>query len=135
MKKRIVKFLDISLKYGLIAILLLDALMFFFVFMINWEDWFFGTKLAGMPAGLYLLIKGLSAAALVFLIMKYPRYIQQLVIVTTVYLGYLFIDSAVTIQKLTYGQQSFSALLGVFVMVPVVFLIVHRISQHLNNAA
>jgi len=35
--------LDTLLKYCLVGVLSLSTLMFLFVFIINWEDWFFGT--------------------------------------------------------------------------------------------
>jgi hypothetical protein len=51
-----------------ILFLLLIALGHLFVFTINWEDWFFGTKLDGWPAGLFLFAKAAGAAALALLL-------------------------------------------------------------------
>ena len=48
----------------------LVAFGFFFVFVINWEDWFFGIKLDGLPAGIYLFSKAVVAALLAYLLLK-----------------------------------------------------------------
>ena len=130
---RVGELLLIPLKYCLLGILMVSALAFMFIFTINWEDWFFGIKLDGLPAGLYLLGKGLATAALAYLMIRYPRQTPLLAGMTFVFFCYLFLDSAATIQKLTYGRQSFSVLQGVFVIIPLVFLIVHRITKHRNT--
>jgi hypothetical protein len=135
MKKSALESLDDSLKYCFIAILVLAALAFFFVFVINWEDWFFSIKLDGTAAGISLLIKGLCAAVLSYLIIRYPRFIDYLAVSGAIYLGFLFIDSAVTVQKLSSGRQLFSVFLGLFAMIPVVFLVVHAIVKHGNVSA
>jgi hypothetical protein len=126
-KKSALESLDVLLKYCVIVILIVAALAFFFVFVINWEDWFFGIRLDGTAAGIYLLIKGLCAAVLVYLVIRYPRFIEYLAVFGAIYLGFLFVDSAVTVQKLSFGRQSFSVLLGLFAIIPVVFLVVHEI--------
>ena len=118
---RVGELLLISLKYYLLGILVVSALAFMFVFTINWEDWFFGIKLDGLPAGLYLLGKGLAAAALAYLMIQYPRHTPLLATTAFIFYCYLFLDSAVTIQKLTYGRQALSVLLGIFVVIPLVF--------------
>lgn len=53
----------------LVFFLALVAFSFLFVFIINWEDWFFGIKLDG-PAGLYLFLKAVVAALLAHLLLK-----------------------------------------------------------------
>ena len=130
--KRIIEFFDTVLKYGLIILLILAFLVFIFVFTINWEDWFFGIKLDGISAGLYLFIKAVSAGSLAYLLVKYPRYTLAITGIAIFYFGYLLVDSAVTIQRLTGGL--FSPLLLFFFVVPVVFLIIRivkiRISQN-----
>jgi hypothetical protein len=131
-KKSALESLDDFLKYCFIAILVLAALAFFFVFVINWEDWFFGIKLDGTAAGISLLIKWLCAAVLLYLVIRYPRFVEYLAVLGAIYLGFLFIDSAVTVQKLSSGRQSFSALLGLFAMIPIVFFIIHKIVKRRN---
>ena len=54
----------------LLLFLLLTALCHLFIFIINWEDWFFGTKLDGWPAGLFLFAKAAAAAALAILLIR-----------------------------------------------------------------
>ena len=135
MKKNALESVDLFLKYCFIAILIVAALAFFFVFTINWEDWFFGIKLDGTAAGIYLLIKGLCAAVLLYLIFRYPRFIEYLAVSGAIYLGFLFIDSTVTVQRLSSGRQSFSVLLGLFAIIPIVFLVVHKIVKRRDLSA
>ncbi|MFA4877910.1 MAG: hypothetical protein WC586_10885 [Methanoregula sp.] len=123
------EFLLISLKYCLLGILTVSALAFMFVFTINWEDWFFGIKLDGLPAGLNLLGKGLAVATLGYIIIRYPRHTPLAAGMAFAFFCYLFLDSAATMQKLTNGRE-FPVLPGVFAIIPLVFLIVHRIVKH-----
>jgi hypothetical protein len=96
-----------------IAILFLSALMFTFVFIINWEDWFFDVKLAGPAAGLFLAAKAGGAVILVFLVTQYPASIA--------YFGFLFVNATVTYQ--TTAPGSFPVLLAVLVIIPVFLLV------------
>ena len=54
----------------LVVFLTLVAVSSLFVFTINWEDWFFGIKLDGWPAGIYLFLKAAVAALLIFFLVK-----------------------------------------------------------------
>jgi hypothetical protein len=132
--KRIAGITEVSLRYCLAGILGLWGAVLFFIFVINWEDWFFGIKLDGFPAGFYLLIKASVAVILAFLIIGYPRKIQQLAILAILYFGFLLLDSAVTIQKNTHGQQMFSDLLGIFLIVPLALLITTILMEHLKRS-
>lgn len=116
-------FLGRYLWYFLYAILILSSVMYFFVFLINWEDWFFGIKLDGFPAGILLLVKAFLAAALVCLLVLYPRYRKSGVCLSALFYGFLFADSAATIRTTTYGHESFSPLFTVFFLIPVFLLI------------
>jgi hypothetical protein len=100
-----------------------SAMVFFFVFIINQEDWFFGMKLDGPMAGLYLFAKGLGAAAIAVILAQFPRFQKAGAIAGIGYFGLMFFDSAVTIQKNTYGRESFSLLLALLLLVPVLLLI------------
>jgi hypothetical protein len=111
----------------------ISAMIFLFVFVINWEDWFFGIKLDGLPAGLCLLAKALGAAAIVIILAQYPRHQVAGILAGTGYFGLLFFDSAVTIQKNTYGRQSFSILLAILFLVPVLLLIIHLVMLSPGN--
>ncbi len=121
-----IRFLDRLLKYCLIGVLSLSTLTFLFVFLLNWEDRFFGTKLDGLPAGLYLLAKWLIAGILAIALVKYPRYSLHLAGIAAVLFGWLLVDSAVTIQRNSAG--SFSPVLTVCLAVAVAYLIVHVIT-------
>jgi len=127
--KRIIELFDTILKYSVLAILLLSFLVFIFIFTINWEDWFFGIKLDGMSAGLNLFIKAVSAGSLAYLLVKYPRCTLAITGIAIFYFGYLFVDSAVTIQSLTKGV--FSPLLLLFFIIPVIFLIIRTVKTRI----
>lgn len=129
--KQILKNVDTLLKYALIAILLLSFLIFIFVFTINWEAYFFGVKLNGAPAGMYLLLQGMSAGLLAFLLIKYRRYTLAVAVLTVLYFGYTFVDSAVTIQTLTDNLSS-PLLLGLLI-ISILFLVVHILSARSGN--
>lgn len=114
---------------GLLLIaLMLAAAAFFFVGVINAEDWFFGTKLDGPPAFLYLLIKALGASALVYSIILYPRLIRPAGVMTAAYFGYLFVDSTVTIRTTTGGARPFSEVLLVLFALSLLFVVFQRIA-------
>lgn len=129
--RRIVESLDAFFKFALLAILALSAVMFLFVFVINWEDWFFGIKLDGLAAGLYLLVKGICAAALGILLLVYTRNTTLIAGFAAIYFGYLFVDSAVTVQRLTTGF--FSAFLLVLFLIPVIYLIIRIIKARFGT--
>jgi hypothetical protein len=107
----------------LAVMLLLSALAFLFVFTINWEDWFFGMKLDGLPAGLYLFAKGGIAAGLFFAMVKYPGHVLAVTALATIYYGYLLADSSVIVQARTGGF--FSPLLLAMFLVAAASLVIH----------
>jgi hypothetical protein len=126
--KKLIGSIEPFLHYSLIAILILAALAFSFVFFINWEDWFFGTKLDGMPAGLYLFIKAITAILLAYLLIRWSKYRSPATLVTIAFFGFLFFDSAVTIQKNSGGRELFSVVLALFLLIPILALIAHHLS-------
>jgi hypothetical protein len=123
--KRVLQFSEKVLWISLIGILVLAALAFFFVFVINWEDWLFGTKLDGLPAGISLFAKSGAAMLLALLLLLFPKFRGGFAFFSVAYFGFLLADSATTIQKNTGGTVMFSPLLAVFFLVPVMYLIVH----------
>jgi hypothetical protein len=112
----------------LLIALLLAAAAFFFVGVINAEDWFFGTKLDGPPAFLYLLIKALGASVLVYSIILHPRFIRPAGVLTAAYFGYLFMDSTVTIRTTTGGARPFSGIVLVLFVLSLLFVVFQRIA-------
>ncbi len=122
-----------GLRYFLTTNLILATLVFSFVFLINWEDWFFGVKLDGLPAGMYLFIKAISALILAGLLSRVPKYRAATALMSIAFFGFLFVDSAITIQKNSSGRESFSILLALFLLIPVLYLIVCLLSARINR--
>lgn len=130
--KKLIKPFETVLRYSLFAILILATLAFSFVLIINWEDWFFGIKLDGLPAGTYLFIKALTALTLTILLIRLPKYRSATALITIAFFGFLFFDSAATIQKNSAGRESFSIMLALSLIIPVLYLIVHLLSTRIN---
>ena len=107
-RKPLLQFLKTSLMYCVLSALALSVAMFAFVFIINWEDWFFGIRIEGFAAGLSLLSKAVAAVLLGALIIGYPVHLRRITIPVILYFGYLFVDSSLTIQKTSGGQKFFS---------------------------
>ena len=129
--KQILKNAETLLKYALIGILLLSFLIFIFVFTINWEAYIFGVKLNGTLAGMYLLLQGMTAGSLAYLLIKNRRYTLAVAILAVLYFGYTFVDSAITIQTLT--DNLYSPLLLVLFIISLLFLIIHILSARFGN--
>ena len=104
-----------------IAILFLSALVFMFVFIINWEDWFFDVKLAGPAAGLFLAAKAAVAVFLVFLVTQYPDRWKAVLPTSIAYFGFLFVNATVTYR--TTAPGSFPVLLAILVIIPGLLLV------------
>jgi hypothetical protein len=108
----------------LIFALVLSAFVFFFVFCINWEDWFFGTKLDGLPAGIYLFVKMAGAGGTVYLMAHHPRYRRQSILAVFGYYGFLCLDSFVTVKKNTQGRD-YPVMMASLFFLAILLLIVH----------
>jgi hypothetical protein len=109
------------------AILFLSALMFLFVFIINWEDWFFGMRLAGPLAGAFLAARAAGAFILLFLVTQYPDRWKAVLPASIAYFGFMFANAMVTYQT-TAEPGSFPTLLAVLVVIPVLLLIVSHVT-------
>jgi hypothetical protein len=125
--KNIMESAEAFLFIFLIVALALSAFIFFLVFCISWEDWFFGMKLDGLPAGLWLFAKMAGAIAIMYLMAHYPRYRRQSVLAVSGYYGILCLDSFVTIQKNTEGRD-YPVLMAALFFMAVLLLIVHGTS-------
>jgi hypothetical protein len=121
--KNIMESAEAFLFICLIFALVLSAFVFFFVFCINWEDWFFGIKLDGLPAGLWLFFKIAGAVVIAGLMAQYPRYRMQSVLAVSGYYGILCFDSFVTIQKNTQGRD-YPVMIAFLFFISVLLLIV-----------
>lgn len=131
--QKILTHLDTFLKYCVMTILILAFLIFLFVFIINWEDWFFGIKLDGLFAGIYLILKGVAAGTLFFLFLIKSRFTHWIAGLAVLYLGIIFIDSAFTTQKLTYGKSLFSYELSIVLLIALSFFIIHYLQTRIKS--
>jgi len=118
--ERITGIIGTGLRFSLVGVLSLMTAGFLFIFIINWEDWFFGIKLDGFPAGSYLLIKAVLAIIIIGIILHYWDDIRYTAIPAFCYMGLIFFDSAWTIQKNSDGRMLFSPVLGIFLVIPLV---------------
>jgi hypothetical protein len=121
------------LKYCVLGLLALFALATLFIFVINWETWFFGIKLEGLPAGIALGATWLTAALLAAAFVLFPRMNRLLGGLTVVYFGFLFVNSSMTIQRVSYSHQGFSPVLAAFLFIAIAYLIVTVIKGHLDK--
>ncbi|ABS54887.1 hypothetical protein Mboo_0367 [Methanoregula boonei 6A8] len=122
------------LKYCVLGLLIVFALATLFAFVINWETWFFGRKLDGLPAGIALGVTWLAAALLAAALIKFPRMDPLLGGLTAVYFGFLFVNSSMTIQKVSYTHQGFSPVLAAFAILSIAFFIVALIKRYQENS-
>ena len=99
----------------------LENLMFTFVFIINWEDWFFDVKLAGPAAGVFLAAKAAGAVILMFMVTQYPDRWKAVLPASIAYFGFLLVNAMVTYQ--TTAPGSFPVLLAFLVIVPVLLVV------------
>lgn len=131
--KRVADGLDYIFHYSLLGILLLSTITFFFVFVINWEDWLFGIKMDGLPAGLLLLTKCLTTAIIAYFLVRSPEKIATIAGFAFFVYGVLFLDSAITIQKNTGGQELFSIIPAIMVLIPVSILVGNTLMVRLGK--
>lgn len=127
MDKKNISFL---LSLYLIVFLTLMAAGFFFVFVINWEDWFFGIKLAGWPAGIFLFSKAIVSALLIFLLWKNEGRRILWSILAISFLAFVFILPVFSSQRemrSELGWTIFWAELIVLIIVPVILLLVYLV--------
>jgi hypothetical protein len=125
--------IDTIFDYSLLGLFLYSSVSFFFLFVINWETWFFGTKLDGFSAGLLLLIRFLIPAILALLLIRYPDRILPVAVFALVFYGFFFIDSSVTIQRNTGGTELFGIRPLVSVLIPAVVVIGHLLVVRLRD--
>jgi len=105
--------------------LFLSALMSSFVFVINWEAWFFGIKLDGWPAGLYLSATALAAVLLVVLFLKYPHRSFAISAASVAYFAFVYILPVFSPQKnlrSDLGWSIFRVELVLYIVIPLAVL-------------
>lgn len=123
--KSIMEAFEVLLFIGLIGSLILSAFIFFFVFCIDWVDCFFGMKLDGLTAGIYLFVKMAGAVAIIYFMAHYPRYRRQSVLAVFGYYGFLCLDSLVSIQKNPQGSRDYPLMMLVLFFIAVLLLVIH----------
>jgi hypothetical protein len=131
--ENIIALVEKILKYCVLGLLILSALATLFAFAINWEDWFFGIKLDGLPAGITLGATLLVAVMLAAAFIKFPTMNRLLGGLTAIYFGFQFINSSMTIQRVSYTHQGFSPVLAVFLIISIAFFIIAVIKEHLEK--
>jgi hypothetical protein len=134
MHKQVIQSIDTLLKCCILGILALATLTYLFVFILNWEDWFFAIKLDGLPAGLFLLAKALGAGALAGLIVQYPKRTTLFAGLGVMYFGFLLLNSAFTLQKNTGGRSLFSPMLAGFFIIAVAYVVFRLVTAQGRDA-
>jgi hypothetical protein len=123
--KDIMKSAEVLLTFCLCLTLPLSAFVFFFVFCINWEDWFFGIKLDGLPAGLFLFAKMAGAVAITWILAQYPRHQKRGIYAVLGYCGFLFFDTTGAILKNRQADESYAILVTVMFCMAVLLFVIH----------
>lgn len=124
-RDQVKKQLDMAFRVCLLALFLVTSGIYFFVFVINWEAFFFGARLAGPMAGIVLGIKSLIPAILAFILIRHPQTLMKVALVSAAFFGFFFLDSSVTIQMNTGGRVMFGIVPLVGVLIPAIVVVGH----------
>ena len=107
-----------------------------FMFIINWEDLFFGIKLDGWPAGLYLFSKVMVAALLAFLLVKRESKRILWSIISIFFLAFVFVLPVFSSQqnlRNELGWTIFWIELVIMIIIPVILVIVYLVADRANR--
>ena len=116
----------------LVLFLTLIAGSSIFMFIINWEDWFFGIKLDGWPAGLYLFSKVVVGALLAYLLVKSENKRILWSILSIVFFAFVFILPVFSSQRNLrneLGWMLFWIEFVIVIIIPVILLIFNLIAN------
>jgi len=111
----------------LVLFLTLIAGSSLFMFIINWEGWFFGIKLDGWLAGLYLFSKAVVAALLAYLLVKHENKRILWSIISIFFFAFVFILPVFSSQgnmRSELGWMIFWIEWVIMIIIPVILLIV-----------
>jgi ABC-type glycerol-3-phosphate transport system permease component len=111
----------------LVLFLTLIAGLSLFMFIINWEDWFFGIKLDGWPAGLYLFLKVVVAALLAYLLVKHENKRILWSILSIVFFAFVFILPVFSSQRNLRDELSWMIFwieFVIMIIIPVILLVI-----------
>jgi len=106
-----------------------------FMFIINWEDWFFGIKLDGLPAGIYLFSKSFVAAFLIYFLLKDESRKILWSILSIVFFAFVFILPVFSSQRNMRsepGWMIFWIEVILMIIIPVILLSVYLIADPAN---
>jgi amino acid permease len=120
----------------LVLFLILIAGSSLFMFIINWEDWFFGIKLDGWPAGLYLFSKAIVAALLAYLLLKSENKRILGSILSIIFFAFVFILPVFSRQRnmrSELGWTIFWIQLVIMIIIPVILLIIYLNVNRINR--
>ena len=106
----------------LALLLLINMLGSLFIVIINPEATFFGTKLGGEPAAIYLATVGIIGGIIAFLLMKNWHGNEVLAVI---YFGILFIEALITNISFGFGYL-ISPMFALGLAVSIILLIVSR---------
>jgi hypothetical protein len=112
----------------LVLFLTLIAGSSLFMFIINWEDWFFGIKLDGLPAGLYLFSKVVVAALLAYLLVNHEDKRVLWSILSILFFAFVFILPVFSSQRnmrSELGWVIFWIECVIIIIIPVILLIMY----------
>ncbi|MFA5221788.1 MAG: hypothetical protein WC391_05850 [Methanoregula sp.] len=129
---------DVSNLLGiyLVVFLTLLAASSLFVFTINWEDWFFGIKLDGWPAGIYLFSKAAVAALLIFFLVKNERNRILWSALSIFFLAFVFILPVFSRQRnlrTGLGWTIFWIELALMIVIPVILLVSSLVMNRMHQ--
>jgi hypothetical protein len=124
--QRVLKIAEISekiIRYCLIAVLIFWGGMLMFVFILNWEGWFFGIRIAGLYAGIYLLAESLTALFLAFSVIRFTE--RRIITggLSLIFFSFMLLDSAVTRQIIHPGSKAIPELFVIFALISLLYLI------------
>ncbi|MBN1431191.1 MAG: hypothetical protein JW931_00285 [Methanomicrobiaceae archaeon] len=111
----------------LFGILVFFSLVHLFAFIINWEGWFFGIRMAGLNAGIILFIFFLVPAVLAYLLYTYPLKTAIIAFLSTIFFSFTFLSSSITIREISGGMRSYNEFMAIFVVIPLIALAGHTI--------
>jgi len=119
------KILENVARHTLGIVLLVNFFCLVFISFINPEAYFFGEKLSGINATIYLLTRGILGLIIAYLLFKKK---SEAEILSLAYFGYFFIDILITNLYSGFGFL-ISPLMTIGLVVSIVLLLVRKFNQ------
>lgn len=120
----------------LVLFLAFVAFSSLFIFVINWEDWFFGIKLDGWLAGIYLFSKAVVAMLLAYLLLKSESKRIVWSILSIVFFAFVFVLPVFSSQRnlrSDLGWTIFWIELVVLIIIPFILLTIYMVMNRMNK--